>query len=121
MELTNREIEVLTRIGRGHSNKIIARDLFISLPTVRKHRQNIYKKLNLSSAAQAAAYAIDRKYLKRNHFSHLNSGEIAFTDREAQFMRLSAEGLTDRQIASFKDCLFHCAQASGKYLPEVRV
>jgi DNA-binding NarL/FixJ family response regulator len=55
--LTDREIEVLTRLAHGRSNKEIAHDLIISEKTVKTHVSNILAKLGVSSRTQAALYA----------------------------------------------------------------
>lgn len=64
MKLTSREIEVLIKIAHGNSNKHIAKDLLISVMTVRKHRQNLYKKLNVKNVAQLTRYAIDSEHIQ---------------------------------------------------------
>jgi NarL family two-component system response regulator LiaR len=56
--LTPREIEVLTLIARGRSNKEIARDLSISIKTVKTHVSNILSKLHMMDRTQAALYAV---------------------------------------------------------------
>ncbi|HEV2784432.1 MAG TPA: AAA family ATPase [Actinophytocola sp.] len=56
-DLTARELEVLTLIGRGLTNAEIAAELFISTKTASVHVSNILRKLNLKSRIQAAAYA----------------------------------------------------------------
>lgn len=53
-ELTPRERDVLTEIGNGLSNYEIARKLFISEHTVKKHVSNILSKLELNHRTQAA-------------------------------------------------------------------
>jgi two-component system NarL family response regulator len=55
-QLTPREIEILTRVGQGDSNKEIARRLGIALPTVKNHVHNVLEKLELRSRWDAAAY-----------------------------------------------------------------
>lgn len=45
MQLTTREIDVLEQLSRGLKNKAIAENLFISAATVKKHIENIYRKL----------------------------------------------------------------------------
>ncbi len=55
--LSAREREVLARISRGDSNKVIARKLDIAETTVKIHVQHILRKLQLSSRVQAAVYA----------------------------------------------------------------
>ena len=39
------EIEILEQLSKGLKNKDIADNLFISFSTVKKHIENIYKKL----------------------------------------------------------------------------
>lgn len=58
-ELTARELDVLTLIGRGRSNAEIAGDLFISGVTVKTHIGRIFTKLNLRDRAAAIVYAYD--------------------------------------------------------------
>jgi two-component system nitrate/nitrite response regulator NarL len=53
--LTRREQEIIALIDRGHSNKEIARQLKISLPTVKNHVHNILEKLQVRGRAAAAA------------------------------------------------------------------
>jgi DNA-binding NarL/FixJ family response regulator len=56
-ELTDREREVLTEIGKGRRNKEIADTLFISEKTVKNHISNIFAKLEVNSRAEAALLA----------------------------------------------------------------
>ena len=58
--LTEREREVLTLIAEGLTNKQIGEQLDISPKTVARHRDNITKKLNLSSRAELTRYAIQK-------------------------------------------------------------
>jgi two-component system, NarL family, nitrate/nitrite response regulator NarL len=51
--LTQREGEVLQLIGRGLSNKEIARELCLSLATIKHHVHNVLDKLGVSRRAQA--------------------------------------------------------------------
>jgi ATP/maltotriose-dependent transcriptional regulator MalT len=55
--LTARELEVLRLVVAGKSNHAIAAELFISDHTVRRHLQNIFRKLGVSSRAAATAFA----------------------------------------------------------------
>jgi len=50
-ELSGREMEVLSHVVRGKMNKEIAADLHINLRTVKLHRTNITRKLNVQSVA----------------------------------------------------------------------
>ena len=55
--LSHRELEVLQLLAQGSSNKDVARQLFISLPTVKWHTSNIYGKLSVRTRTQAVAKA----------------------------------------------------------------
>jgi len=60
-DLTEREREVLGLVVQGQSNQQIADALFISLATVKAHISSILSKLQVSSRAEAIAYAIKHK------------------------------------------------------------
>ncbi len=62
--LTVRETEVLGLIGRGRSNKEIARDLVLSEKTVKTHVSNILQKLQLSDRTQAALFAVHHGFVE---------------------------------------------------------
>lgn len=55
--LSDRESSVLILIAAGLTNDEIARELFISLNTVRTHTKSIFRKLNVRSRTQAVARA----------------------------------------------------------------
>ncbi|MGV3533386.1 MAG: response regulator [Chthoniobacteraceae bacterium] len=59
-DLSGRELEVLTRIVRGLSNKEISTDLTISENTVKFHTARIFEKLGVLDRVQAATTAIER-------------------------------------------------------------
>ena len=56
--LTTRERQVLDHVGQGLSSKQIARVLGISDLTVRKHRENLCRKLGSRNAAELVAVAV---------------------------------------------------------------
>jgi DNA-binding NarL/FixJ family response regulator len=62
--LTPRETEVLHLIAEGKASKEIAAELFISLSTVIKHRQQVMNKLNLHNIASLTRYAIAEGVVK---------------------------------------------------------
>lgn len=47
--LTAREAEILLLLGRGHTSSFVADELTVAESTVRSHRKNIYRKLDVSS------------------------------------------------------------------------
>ena len=57
--LTPREIEVLGRLALGETNRQIAKELHISLSTVKRHLERILSKLGVSDRTQAAVKAIE--------------------------------------------------------------
>jgi NarL family two-component system response regulator LiaR len=60
-DLTEREMEVLNQVVQGKSNQQIAETMFLSLATVKAHVGNILSKLQVSSRAEAIAFAIKNK------------------------------------------------------------
>ena len=58
--LTSRELEVLSLVAQGKTNKEIAEGLVISESTAKYHLRNILDKLHLENRAQVAAYATRR-------------------------------------------------------------
>jgi DNA-binding NarL/FixJ family response regulator len=61
--LTDREVEVLRLVARGHTNRAIAEELFISPKTVGHHVESIYGKIGVSTRAGAALYAMEHRLL----------------------------------------------------------
>jgi DNA-binding CsgD family transcriptional regulator len=59
--LTPRELDVLAAIGAGSSNKAIARDLGISLHTVKFHIESLFRKLGARTRAEAVAKGLERR------------------------------------------------------------
>jgi len=58
--LTGRELEVLSLLSRGKSNKEIGVNLYISETTVKSHLRSIFSKLNVLSRTEAIAAASRR-------------------------------------------------------------
>lgn len=58
--LSPRETEILDLVVQGVRFKEIAERLFISRETVRTHTRNIYRKLQVTSRAEAAAMVAGR-------------------------------------------------------------
>ena len=53
IQLTAREIEVLEQLSKGLKYNLIAENLFLSVGTIRKHIENIYKKLQVHNKLEA--------------------------------------------------------------------
>jgi DNA-binding NarL/FixJ family response regulator len=58
--LSNRELDILSRVARGRTNKEIARELSISASTVNAHVKNILLKLHAHDRTQAVTVALRR-------------------------------------------------------------
>jgi len=63
--LTARELEVLSGLSRGLSNKAIAEELVVSEKTVKTHVSNILAKLHLADRTQAALYAVRERLFEQ--------------------------------------------------------
>ena len=65
---SQRELDILERVSEGHTNKDIAKQLFISEATVKTHLLHIFAKLDVSDRAAAVRVAIERGilYIKRH-------------------------------------------------------
>ena len=61
--LTDRELEVLSLVAAGRTNRQIAGELVISERTVDRHVSNIFAKLGVPSRAAATAYAYEHSLL----------------------------------------------------------
>jgi two-component system, NarL family, response regulator LiaR len=60
-QLSPRELEVLTTLARGRSNREIARALEISEETVKAHVSSILAKLQLADRTQAAIFGLQQR------------------------------------------------------------
>jgi DNA-binding CsgD family transcriptional regulator len=55
---TRREAQVLRLVAAGRTNPQVAAELAVSRHTVKRHLDNLFAKLGLSSRAEAAAFAL---------------------------------------------------------------
>jgi DNA-binding NarL/FixJ family response regulator len=100
--LTQRERDVLRRIGEGESTKQIARGLAISSATVRSHVRSIFVKLGVRTRAQAVA--VFQLHPMSGHavgacFAPPPAPFDALTRREVEVLRCIAAGIPRRAIA----------------------
>jgi DNA-binding NarL/FixJ family response regulator len=63
--LTRREVEILRLVGEGHTNKQIARTLWVTEHTVKFHLSNIFRKLSIANRAEARRWAERHGLLKK--------------------------------------------------------
>lgn len=61
VKLTKREREILSLIAKGHSGEEIANILFVSINNVKVITSKIYRKIGVSSRAEAVKFAINNK------------------------------------------------------------
>jgi two-component system response regulator NreC len=61
--LTSREREVVRLVALGHTNREIAKRLFLSVRTVETHRARIQKRLELTSRAELVRWALEEGLL----------------------------------------------------------
>ncbi len=52
MNITNREKEIIMEVIKKRNNKEIEDRLFISINTVRNHKHNIFKKLDVKNSSE---------------------------------------------------------------------
>lgn len=65
-KLRKHDIEVLSRVGRGLSDKEIAAQLYLSESAVKTRLRHLYRKLGLRNRAQAAVFALGKGLLDAN-------------------------------------------------------
>jgi len=61
--LSKRELEILEEMSGGLNYKEIAEKMFISPKTVRKHIENVYRKLQVHNKVEAVRLAMDHKLI----------------------------------------------------------
>jgi DNA-binding NarL/FixJ family response regulator len=61
VQLTERELQVLTGMSKGHSNGQIGRELFLAEDTVKTHARRLFRKLGVVDRAEAVAHGFRRR------------------------------------------------------------
>ena len=62
--LTPREVEILALLGDGASNKAVARRLGISAHTVKFHLEAVFRKLGVTTRAEAVARGLRARLIE---------------------------------------------------------
>ena len=57
IKLTSREVDVLEQLSKGLSYNAVAENLILSTGTIRKHIENIYRKLQVHNKLEAVQKA----------------------------------------------------------------
>ena len=73
--LSERETEVLVLAARGHSNRRIAEELFISEATVKRHLANIYEKVGVRSRNEAVRTALMEEWIGIHEITYSTTGD----------------------------------------------
>jgi DNA-binding NarL/FixJ family response regulator len=81
-ELSQRETEVLSLVARGMSNRLIAKNLFISEKTVKNHLYSIFRKIGVTDRTKAALFAV--KSLGSHKNGSFGPAEVFFEVDEQQ-------------------------------------
>lgn len=80
-DLTDRELEVLRLVSRGHTNREIAGQLFVAVGTVKVHLEHILAKLGAADRTQAAVRAQSMGLLDRSVDRHMPTGVPDLAER----------------------------------------
>ncbi len=79
ISLSQRELQVLEMVATGASNQQIARQLVISVNTVKVHLRNIFEKLEVQSRTEATLRAIQEGWIAVDNASETPEGNITPT------------------------------------------
>jgi DNA-binding NarL/FixJ family response regulator len=62
--LTDREVDVLRLLAKGHANKHVARSLHVSEATVKTHIINLYGKIGVNTRSGATLFALEHDLIQ---------------------------------------------------------
>jgi DNA-binding NarL/FixJ family response regulator len=96
--LTSRELQALSLIARGCTDRDISIQLLISLSTARKHRENLHRKLALNKSTQLAIYYL-QTFTSSEITNKPKQQDTLLSVRELQVVQLFAQGLSDKEVA----------------------
>lgn len=68
INISDRELEIITLIAEGYTNNEIAEKLFLSPHTVNTHRKNILQKLGVNNTASIVMYAVKSNLVSPDKF-----------------------------------------------------
>jgi two-component system response regulator NreC len=61
--LSDRETQVLKLLAKGKTNEEIANEIHLSHLTIKTHRRNMMRKMNVNNAAELISKAVERGYI----------------------------------------------------------
>ncbi len=96
--LTPREVQALSLIARGCTDRDISALLCVSISTARKHRENLHSKLSLNKSAQLAIYYLET-FPEPEQINNAQPQNAKLSERELQIVQLFALGLSDKEVA----------------------
>jgi DNA-binding CsgD family transcriptional regulator len=108
LRLSPREAEILAWVARGKTNREIGSGLFLAPGTVKKHLDNIYRKLSIRTRTEAAVLALGVGWaaapdIETPVLRDLARNALGLTGREADVLVLAATGKTNSEIAAILD------------------
>lgn len=96
--LTPRELQTLSLIARGCTDRDISTQLLISLSTARKHRESLHRKLALNKSTQLAIYYLET-FTGTETINNPKQQSTLLSARELQVVQLFAQGFSDKEVA----------------------
>jgi DNA-binding CsgD family transcriptional regulator len=108
LRVSPREAEILAWVARGKTNREIGTGLFLAPGTVKKHLDNIYRKLSIRTRTEAAVLALAAGWAEAPDIEtpvlrDLARNALGLTGREADVLVLAATGKTNSEIAANLD------------------